>query len=148
MSRRKNWCGWTGDGFCIHAGGRYGSRGASTTSSRGGRMFSWSDGGDGDGTTCTRLGGGTGGGVLTRGDGVRDTGGCGDGVRTWYDGETERDGGLKVCSERTSSSGDWATSRGSGYRSSGVTERGAAAATCARASREEVETGEARRVRS
>ena len=111
-------------------------------------MFSWSDGGDGDGTTCTRLDGGTGGGVLTRGDGVRDTGGCGDGVRTWYHGETERDGGPKVCSERTSSSEDWAISRGSGYWSSGVTERGAVAATCARASREEVEAGEARRVRS
>jgi hypothetical protein len=33
----------------MHAGGRYGSRGVSTISSRGGRTFSWSGGGDGDG---------------------------------------------------------------------------------------------------
>jgi hypothetical protein len=111
-------------------------------------MFSWSEGGDGDGTTCTRLGDGTGGGVSTRGDGVRDTGGCGEGVRTWYDGEAEQDEGPKVRSEGTSSSGSWVTSTGSGYWSSGVTERGAMAATWARASRDEVEVGEARRVRS
>jgi hypothetical protein len=109
-------------------------------------MFSWSEGGDGNGTTCTRLGGGTGRGETTRGDRVRDMGGCGKGVRTWYDGEAERDGGPKVCSEGTSSSGGWATSRGSGYWSSGVTERGAMAATWARVSREEVEVGKTRRV--
>jgi len=126
----------------MHAGGRYGSRGASTISSRGGRTFSWSEGGDGDGTTCTKLGGGLGGEGTTTGDRVRDKGGCGEGVRTWYDGER----GPKVCSVGTSSSGGWATSRGSGYWSSGVTERGAVAATWARASRDGA--GETRRVRS
>jgi hypothetical protein len=112
-------------------------------SSRGGRTFSWSEGGDGGGTTCMRLGGGPGGGETTTGDRVRDKGGCSEGVRTWYDGEMER--GPKMYSDGTSSSGGWVTSRGSGYWSSGVTERGAVMATWERVSRDE--TGEARRVR-
>jgi hypothetical protein len=51
-----------------------------------------------------RLGGGPGGGEITTGDGVRDKGLCGDGVRTWYEGEAERERGPKVFSKGTSSS--------------------------------------------
>jgi hypothetical protein len=51
-----------------------------------------------------RLGDGPGGGETTTGDGVRDKGLCGDGVQTWYEGEAERERGLKVFSEGTSSS--------------------------------------------
>jgi hypothetical protein len=82
---------------------------------RGGRWFSGSkDGGGGDGTRGRGRGNGIGEGEKAKGDGVRETGDLGEGERTWYDGEAERDGGPKVNSVGASFSSDGATSRGSG----------------------------------
>jgi hypothetical protein len=38
ISMRKYWCGWIGNGFCMHTGGRYGSRGCEVTDARGGQV--------------------------------------------------------------------------------------------------------------
>jgi hypothetical protein len=101
----KYWCGWTGEGIDTQAGGKYGSRGGAGIWARGGRWFSWStDGGGGDGTCGKGRGAGTGDGEKAKGDGVRERGELGEGERTWYDGEAERDGGPKVNSVGASSS--------------------------------------------
>jgi hypothetical protein len=89
----------------MQRGGRYGSRGGVGIRARGGRWFSGSKkGGGGDGTRGRGRGDGTGEGEKAKGDGVRETGDLGEGERTWYDGEAERDKGPKVNSVGASSS--------------------------------------------
>jgi hypothetical protein len=89
----------------MQCGGRYGSRGGVGIHARGGRWFSCSkDGGGGDGTRGRGRDVETGKGEKEKGDSVRETGDLGEGERTWYDGEAERDGGPKVNSIGASSS--------------------------------------------
>ena len=76
-------------------------------------MFSWSGAGDGASTGCMRLGGGLSAKERTTGNGVQETGGWGDGVWTWYDGDAGHDTEPNVYSNGISS--NKGVAMGSGY---------------------------------
>ena len=76
-------------------------------------MFSWSGAGDSASMGCMQLGGGLGAEKQTTGDGVRETGGWGDGMQMWYDGDAGHDTEPKVYSDGISS--NEGVVMGSGY---------------------------------